>query len=137
MKHVLFTTATAILFFLTTGCKKGTDQSAADAIAGNYSVKDTTYSSGCDGGAAGDVGFESYGIVITKKSDNVVTISSFNRCSGSFDASVTSSSIVALASEPCTSISNVVGTVSGNQIRFNYNFQTICTFNCRGTATKQ
>ncbi len=118
--------------------KKETAQSPADKIAGNYLVNDTLSSQfGCDGGPAGDVGFDSYGIVITKKDDNTVTVSSFNHCTVSFDASVTEASLVALATNPCASVTNVTGAISGNQIRFNYKFHTICEFNSRATAIKQ
>lgn len=120
-------------------CKKenGGDVTADD-IVGNYLVSDTTSSlNGCDGGPAGDVDFDSYAVVITKKDDNTVTVSAFNHCTGSFDASISGESLVALLNEPCTDVKNVVGTISGNKIYFTYKFYTICEFNCRATAVKQ
>lgn len=134
---ILFSAFAALLIALS-GCKKDDSSNTVDSVVGNYLVNDTTSSlTGCDGGPAGDVDNDSYGIVITKKNDNTVTISSFNHCSGSFDASVSETSIIALESEPCSSIGNVVGTIAGNKIRFNYKFYTICEFDVRGTAVKQ
>lgn len=128
----------ATLLLALSGCKKDDSSTTVDSIVGNYLVNDTTSSlTGCDGGPAGDVDYDSYGIVISKKNDNTVTISSFNHCSNSFDASVSETSIIALESEPCDPIGNVVGTISGNKIRFTYKFYTICEFNVRGTAVKQ
>lgn len=134
---ILFSAFAALLLALS-GCKKDDSSATVDSIVGNYLVNDTTSSlAGCDGGPAGDVDYDSYGIVISKKNDNMVTISSFNHCSSSFDASVSETSIIALESEPCSAIENVVGSISGNKIRFTYKFYTICEFNVRGTAVKQ
>lgn len=137
LKIISVISVLSVVIFFSSCKKKETNQSFADKVVGNYLVKDTLSSSGCDGSAIGDVDFYSYGIVVTEKNDNTVTISSFNHCSGSFDALVTATSIVALESEPCTTIGNVVGTISGDVIRFNYNYYTICEFNSRATATKQ
>lgn len=134
---ILFSAIAALLIALG-GCKKDDSSNTVDSVVGNYLVNDTTSSlTGCDGGPAGDVDYDSYGIVITKKNDNTVTISSFNGCNNSFDASVSETGIVALQSSSCGSVSNIIGSIAGNKIYFTYKFYTICEFNVRGTAVKQ
>lgn len=147
MKKILLSISVLALFLaVLNSCKKDeTPESFADAVAGNYLVKDTVSDpQGCISGSGpisptGDFEYKSYSIVISKKNDNTVTVSSFDGCGSTFDASVSATSLIALESEPCALVSDVTGAIAGDKIRLTYKTYTGfgCPYSNRATATKQ
>lgn len=124
------------------GCKTEDSTPNADKVAGTYLVKDTMFitanSSACYGG---NTHFEvtNHSIVLTKQTNNTVSISGFYNC-GLIVATV-STSRVEVTNNPsnCPAMSDFLGAISGDNIYFSYTVtdNPACTYRGSATATKQ